>query len=160
MKMFVSVFLAILAAAAVIYAFLNRKNELEQWEKTKQACIVRLELSKREKHEITHSRTESRTAFILQMKRRHALDEDAEHVTAKLISLLEHKPRFFGFSPAQLTQEESAQLKDQKWIRDEIQKMTAELRVAEKAWAEAEAEASMDEAKLRAFKEELNKFGK
>ena len=62
MKMFVSVFLAILAAAAVIYGFLNRNNKLEQWEKAKQECIIRLELLNRGEHELIYSRTESRAA--------------------------------------------------------------------------------------------------
>ena len=158
--MFVSVFLAILAAAAVIYGFLNRNNRLEQWEMKKQECIVHLKLSEREKHELIYSRTESKLAFILQMERRHALEQDDEKLTEKLISLLEHKPSFLGYSPAQLTKEEFKLLENQKWLRDGIQKMMADTRGAEKAWMEAAANADREKARIRGFEGALDKLGK
>lgn len=159
-KMFLSVFLAILAAAAVFYFLLDHKNKLEQWAKATQVCNIRLELSERTRGELIHSKTESRTEYFLEMEQRHALEEDAEKVTATLISLLEHKPSLFGFSPAKLTKDESAQLENQKSLRDWMENSTAPIRAAEKAWAEAAANVSRDKARLRLLKEAFDKLGK
>jgi len=140
MKISLPVFFAILAAATVIYFFLDYKKKFEQWETAKQTCVVHFELSKRAKEELSLVTAESRSAFVLKMEQRHRLEEEDEATTGTLISLLERKPRLFGSARAQLSKDEAELLEFHKFLRDRLQGQLAQIRVTEKKWAKAAAE--------------------
>ena len=155
-RLFVSFFLAMLAAGTVFYVLFNHQKQLDRWEASKRASVANVETLQRARTELSFQKAESREAFFAKIRRRHSLLEQAAVENGTLISLLENKPSFFG-SSATLNKEEAELLNFRKTMRD-VEKMEAKIMIAEDKWMEASAKADDAADRARDFGRLLKQF--
>jgi len=138
MKTFLMTFLAILAAAAVIFGCLATKSRLNNWNKAKNACLDEINSMSETIRDISDetkgASLEELTAALRQMTKAQKHINDA---TQLLLSLLKHKP--FGFP---LTKDEKELLRVYTTSAEESKQAAVATSVSTDATASPEATTS------------------
>ena len=101
MKTFLSIFLAIVAAGAVFYAFIDHQRKVENWQTAVNLCVI--------------VRDDSL-----------GKPQQQEDSSQQLVTLLENKPGWFGSTGAQLSASEATLLKDVKYTVEHYHSARAE----------------------------------
>jgi hypothetical protein len=112
----VVVLLAILVGV-IGYVVLDHKTKLEQWEKAKQAIISQVELAARalQNFDGRQKGSDSRAQAELRLKQWRKLNEDADGVDRQLLSILKHKPGWFGSTSDRLSVKDQILFHQTQW---------------------------------------------